>query len=176
MCAAALLHLKLLFMAKKKVVEEATIEQEKTLNSIVENKKDIVEIRGTKFSIGWMRNRTRRKVTDIFLEEKDEDKVSSKCAAAFVLNGYFKIKFFYWFLWRWFYYVKQYSDKELMPLVELCKKKAQPGDYFLITIYLTEMRDTIKSMTREEVSRIRQESFMAQRGQSGKNTPVSPNP
>ncbi|WP_052340671.1 hypothetical protein [Bacteroides sp. 14(A)] len=94
-------------MAKKKTVEEATTEQEKALNSIVENKKDIVKIRGRKFSISWMRNRTRRKVTDIFLEEKEEDKVSAKCAAALVLNGYFKIKFFYWLLWRWFYYVKQ---------------------------------------------------------------------
>ena len=165
-----------LFMAKKKTVEEATTEQEKALNSIVENKKDIVKIRGRKFRISWMRNRTRRKVTDILLEEKEEDKVSAKCAAALVLNGYFKIKFFYWLLWRWFYYVKQYSDKELLPLVDMCKKKAQLEDYFLITIYLTEMRDTIKSMTREEVNRIRQESFMAQRGQSGKSTPVSPNP
>lgn len=164
------------FMAKRKVVKEATIEQEKALNEIVENKKDVVEIRGRKFRIGWMRNRAKRKITDIILEEKYEDRVSAKCSAALILNGYFKITFFYWFLWRWFYYVKQYSDKELMPLVELCKKKVQLEDYCLITIYLTEMRDTIKSMTREEVNRIRQESFMAQRGRSGKSTPASPNP
>lgn len=163
-------------MARNKKVEKATIEQEQLLNSVVEDKKDIVEIRGRKFRIGWLRNRARRKLTDIVLNEKDDSKVSSKCSAALVLNGYFKIKFFYWFLWRWFYYVMQYSDKELLPLVELCKKKVQVEDYCIITISLTEMRDTIKAMTREEVSRILQGNFMGQRGLSEKNTPVSLNP
>lgn len=114
-------------MARNKKVEKATIEQEQLLNSVVEDKKDIVEIRGRKFRIGWLRNRARRKLTDIVLNEKDDSKVSSKCSAALVLNGYFKIKFFYWFLWRWFYYVMQYSDKELLPLVELCKKSTSGG-------------------------------------------------
>ena len=82
-----------------------------------------------------------------------------------------KILFFYWFLWRWFFYVMQYSDEELLPLIETGKKKVRVEGYCACTILLTEMKDTVKSMTREEVNRIRQESFMALRGRQEKNIP-----
>ena len=109
-------------MKKKKAVNPPTEKEEALLDSIVENSKDTVEIRG-KWHVEWMRNGTKRKVTHIMLTEKEDDKVNSKCAAAIVLNGYWKILFFYWFLWRWFFYVMQYSDEELLPLIETGKKK-----------------------------------------------------
>lgn len=157
-------------MAKAKKIEQPGLDAERELNDIVNNSKDIVTIRKRKWKVGWMRNRAKRKMTDILLNEKEDDKVNSKCAAALLLNGYFKIFFFYEILWRWFYYVKQYSDEELLPVIELCKKKVQVEAYCATTILLTEMKDTIMIMTREEVSRIRQESIMAQRGRSEKNT------
>lgn len=110
-------------MKKKKTVNPPTEKEEALLDSIVENSKDTVEIRGRKWHVAWMRNGTKRKVTHIMLTEKEDDKVNSKCAAAIVLNGYWKILFFYWFLWRWFFYVMQYSDEELLPLIETGKKK-----------------------------------------------------
>ena len=109
-------------MKKKKTVNPPTEKEEALLDSIVENSKDTVEIRGRKWHVAWMRNGTKRKVTHIMLTEKEDDKVNSKCAAAIVLNGYWKILFFYWFLWRWFFYVMQYSDEELLPLIETGKK------------------------------------------------------
>ena len=156
-------------MKKKKAVNPPTEKEEALLDSIVENSKDTVEIRGRKWHVEWMRNGTKRKVTHIMLTEKEDDKVNSKCAAAIVLNGYWKILFFYWFLWRWFFYVMQYSDEELLPLIETGKKKVRVEGYCACTILLTEMKDTVKSMTREEVNRIRQESFMALRGRQEKN-------
>ena len=66
--------------------------------------------------------------------------------------------------------MREYTDGELLPFIDLCKKKVGVEEYCMITIYLTEMKDTMKSMTREEVNRIRQESFMAQRGLSEKST------
>lgn len=41
------------------------------------------------------------------------------------LNGYWKIKFLYPFLWRWFFYIKQYGDHELMKVIAVGKKKFQ---------------------------------------------------
>lgn len=80
-----------------------------------------------------------------------------------VLNGYFKIKFFYWFLWRWFYYVKQYLEIELHPLIDEGKKKVRAEDYYINTIFLIGMKDTMIAMTREEAERFRQELSSGQR-------------
>ena len=138
-------------MAKE--IKQPTVEDEKLLNEVIENNPDELEAFGRKWKIGYLRNGTKRKVTNILMREKQEDKVSSKCTAALLLNGYFKIFFFYWILWRWLYYIKQVGDEELLPIMEYCKKKVDVESYCLVTIYLTEMRDTIMTMTREEVNR-----------------------
>lgn len=157
-------------MAKEQTIKQPSLDAERELNDVINDSKDVIRIRNIRWKVGWIRNRAKRKLTDILLNEQEDDKVNSKCAAALLLNGYFKIFFFYWLLWRWFYYVKQYSDEELLPVIELCKKKVQVEAYCATTILLTEMKDTIMIMTREEVNRIRQESIMAQRGRSERNT------
>lgn len=146
------------------VLVQPNADDERLLNAVVEDSVDVVVVRGRKFRIGWLRNRTKRKITDILLNEADDDKVNSKCAAAIVLNGFFKIWLLYWFLWRWFYYVMQYGDAELLPVIEMGKKKVRLEHYCAATILLTDMRDTVMMMTREEVGRIRQESIGALRG------------
>ena len=161
-------------MAKE--IKQPTVEDEKLLNEVIENNPDELEAFGRKWKIGYLRNGTKRKVTNILMREKQEDKVSSKCTAALLLNGYFKIFFFYWILWRWLYYIKQVGDEELLPIMEYCKKKVDVESYCLVTIYLTEMRDTIMTMTREEVNRFLQESRGVQHGASGKSTQPSQNP
>lgn len=161
-------------MAKE--IKQPTIEDEKLLNEVIENNPDELEAFGRKWKIGYLRNGTKRKVTNILMREKQEDKVSSKCTAALLLNGYFKIFFFYWILWRWLYYIKQVGDEELLPIMEYCKKKVDVESYCLVTIYLTEMRDTIMTMTREEVNCFLQENRGAQHGASEKNTQHSQNP
>lgn len=150
-------------MAKKKITIP-TEEQEKRLNDVIEDSVDIVKLRNSTWKVKWLRNRAKRKITDILLNEKDEDKVNSKCVSAMLLNGYWKIKFFYWLLWRWFYYVKQYSDEEYLPIINLCKKKVQVEQYCATIILLTEMKDTMMMMTRAEVNRIRQEHSSVRRG------------
>lgn len=140
-----------------RVKRQPTEEEQQLLNAIVENEKTNVKVRNTTYSLEFMRNITIRKITDVMLAEKDDSKVSSKCAALMILNGYFKIKLFYWFLWRWFYYVKQYLECELRPLIEEGKKKVRAEDYYLNTILLIGMKDTMIAMTRAEAERIRQE-------------------
>lgn len=153
-----------IYLNMEKKITEPTEKEKKTLDSIVENAKDYVEVRGRKWGVRWIRNRARRKVTSIMNNEKDEDKVVYKCAAALRLNGFFKITFFYWFLWRWYYYVKQYSEEELVAFIDLCKKKVPVEGYLIATMLLTGMRDDTMNMTREEVNRILRERTGGQRG------------
>lgn len=161
---------------KKTVIEQATPEQEQELLKVVENKPDIVELRGKKVKVYYMRPITKLKITDIIVADENDSQVNCKVAAAVVLNTGFKIWLWWWFLWRWFYYVKEYTDAELLPLIQTAKKKVQLEEYFATTILLTEMKETAKMMTRAEVERIRAESFMEQRGQSRKSTSTSQNP
>lgn len=49
------------------------------------------------------------------------------------------------------YYVAQYDESELTEVVTEGKKKVDAESYYLNTILLTGMKDTIMQMTRKEV-------------------------
>lgn len=100
----------------------------------------------------------------------EENKVACKCAALLRLNGYWSIKFLYWLVWRWFYYIKQYTNDELYPYLEECKKKVPVMSYLMCTTLLTAMMDTKKQMNRAEVNRIQAEQLSAQRAALAKST------
>lgn len=156
---------------KSKLIEQPEEDAQKELGSIINNDYDIVNVRGKEWKIYWLRNSAKRKVSSILLDKDiDELSVSSRCVAAMRLNGHWKIKFFYWFLWRWYYYIKQYTDNELLPVISLCKKKAEPFAYYANITFLTEMKDTMMAMTREEVERIQVALRMEQREASAKST------
>lgn len=152
------------------IEKEPKEELEKELSDVVKNAVTEVKVRNRTFKVSYLRHKTLRKMTEVMLADGDESQISCKCAALIVLNGMFRITFFYWFLWRWFYYVKQYYDAELIPLITEGKKKVPADEYYLSTILLIEMRDTMMSMTREEARHIRQELFSERHTQSAKTT------
>lgn len=137
------------------------IQHERELSSIANNEKDVVIVGGKKRHIGWLKRGALRKFTSIMIDAKtdakSESQVSCKLAAVVVLNGFFKIKFFYPFLWRWYYYIKQYDDSVLLPIIEMGKKKVQLTEYYSIMMLAQGLKDTHQTMTREEASRILQE-------------------
>lgn len=147
-------------MAKAK--RQPTAEEQKNLDEVLENSVSEVELRGKKIKIRWMRKGTLRKISHIMLSDDDEMKVTTKCAAAMVLNGYWKLKFRWWYLWRKWYYINQYTDDELSKIIDEGKKKVPVLPYYINIISLTEMKDTILAMTREEVERYRQGQVTAQ--------------
>lgn len=148
--------------------KQVTEEQEGKLNDIVKNSVDEVTVRGRKYKVRWLHNGTIRKLTDIMLAEGDESKVSCKCAAAIALNGCFRIKLLWWAVWRWFYYVREYYDAELFELIETAKKKVPAEQYYMNTILLIGMRDTMMNMTRKETKAILQGLSSERHTQSGK--------
>ena len=127
--------------------------EQKELQDVVDDSVDVVSLRGRDVRVDWLRNATQRKISSIMVNEKDERKVIAKCAAAIVLNGYWSLLLLWWIVWRWYYYVRQYTDEELLPILEMGKKKVPAIPYFRATMFLTELKMTMAQMTREEVQK-----------------------
>ena len=62
-------------------------ETQEILDDILEDGKDVVEIRGKKFSIGWIKKGIIRKLTHVIMTCKNEDELSAKCASLVLLNN-----------------------------------------------------------------------------------------
>lgn len=155
------------FISMSEKVTPASEEQQKELDEILENVPEYVTIPRTnkRYGIRWLCRGAIRKISHITHLESNilnDDRMSCKIAAAVILNGKWKITFLYWLLWRWFYYIKQYGDEQLEPIVNMGKKKIPQVQYYRVTISAIEMRDTIKTMTKKEVEQFRQELSSAQ--------------
>ena len=143
-------------MAKDKIIKEATREDEKQLVSVVNNQKDIVTVRGRKFKVGWMHPAVCDWVSALMARDGNDNKVISQAAALITLNGFWRCHLWYWFRWRWFYYIRQYTAAELTPIVQMAQKKTVHGAataYLNATILLIGLSTTKKQMTKEEAER-----------------------
>lgn len=138
--------------------KQPEIDIQRELDKLCDNKPTKITIPRTKHQvgIGWLKRNTSRKITSLLLnsrkDDKFEDTVFAKAASYIVLNGYFKITLFHWFLWRWYYYIRQYDEYQLLPIIECGKKKAPQIPYLLGMAYLNGLKDTVVAMKREEVS------------------------
>ena len=103
---------------------QPNIESQNELNSIIENLPDFVKIRKKIYKIKWLHPITIRKINQIILKEGNDDRASHQTAACIILNNFFKLKFIYPFLWRWFYYVKQYTEADLTEVIAVGKNSA----------------------------------------------------
>ena len=188
-----------LLMAKK-IIKQPTVDEQRMLKAVTSAEESYVLVRGKKWKVEWVRNITLDHISRVMLEKNksigadivgeeaeadaireaydknpmkvgaEENKVACKCAALLSLNGYWGIRFLYWFVWRWYYYIKQYEMREFEEFFEECKKKVPVVNYLMSTISLTEMMDTKKQMNRAEVNRIRAAQLSAQREALTKTT------
>lgn len=151
-------------------MQQPDIEAQKELNSIIENLPDYVRIGKKRYRVKWLHPVTVRKINQIVLEDGNDHNASHKTAACIALNNVFKLKLLYPLLWRWFYYIKQYTEDDFTEILALGKKKIPLQAYYANTILMTDMKDTMMAMTKEEASSFRQELITAQHGSSRKNT------
>ncbi|MDE7345666.1 MAG: hypothetical protein K2N48_02870 [Muribaculaceae bacterium] len=160
-------------MARKtKTPIQPTIEDERLLESVVDNEKDYVTIRGRRIGFRDLNRWGLHKISKVMIKEGgDELAVNCKCVAAARLNGYFKIKFFWWVLWRWYAYIRNYADTELAEAIQLIKKKVEIAlaVYSLNTTLMIAMRETVMKMNREEAKAILQELSTDKAGKSAKS-------
>ena len=151
-------------MGKK--INQPTPEQQDDLNDVIRNSTDEVLIPGTKkkYKIGWTRWGARRKITEIIQSKKPDDELLflHKIAACIILGGYWRIKIFFPFLWRWLAYIKQYNEAQLSPVIEMGKKKVHAESFYLPTISVIGMKDLMMTMTKKEAESILREQTSAQ--------------
>ena len=105
------------------------MEQQREYVSLRDNSATVVHIRKKKYKLRWAKNGQISRLSklllngktadetptteEVFRDIKESSKLSCKAAAIYILDGYWKCKFRYWYLWRWFYYIRQYDDMDL---------------------------------------------------------------
>lgn len=159
-------------MEKEPDVRQPSVESQRTYTSIRDNDATIVSILGTKkkYKLRWLKKGQIEKLSRLIIRKGDTDdkdgehdsaldaiqddaKLSCKAAAIYILDGYWKLKFRYWYLWRWFYYIRQYDDIQLQELLEEGKKKVPLLQFLTTTILLTGAKATLMNMRTEEAER-----------------------
>lgn len=78
-------------------------------------------------------------------------------ALYFVLNDYWKIKFFHRFLSWWWGKVKGYTDEQMLPIIREGKKKLPLTAHWTIMAYSADMRTDMIKMTKTEAEAYRAE-------------------
>ena len=167
--------------SKEPKVEQPTIDAQQIYLSLISNDAEEVQILRTKkkYKVRWLKNGQLEKLTRLLLHKKtideekttgievldeilEDTKLACKAAAIILLDGYWKIKFRYWLLWRWFYYIKQYDNIQLAPILDAGKKKVPQMQFLQTIMSLTEARDSLMRMRAKEVEVTLQELSMAQ--------------
>ena len=173
---------------KEPKIDQPTIDAQQIYLSLISNDAEEVQILRTKkkYKVRWLKNGQLEKLSRLLLHKKtideekttgsevldeilEDSKLACKAAAIILLDGYWKIKFWYWFLWRWFYYIKQYDNIQLSPILEVGKKKVPQMQFFRTIMSLTEARDSLMRMRAKEVEVTLQGLSMVQPSQTESN-------
>lgn len=173
-------------MEKEPKIEQPSVESQRTYASLRDNDATIVSILGTKkkYKIRWLKNGQIDKLSRLLIRKEDTDdkdgeksamqqissdaKLACKAAAIYILDGYWKLKFRYWYLWRWFYYIRQYDNEQLQAILDEGKKKIPLTQFLMTTMSLTGARATVMNLRTEEAEHILQELATAQQEETGK--------
>ena len=174
-------------MEKEPKIEQPSIDSQRTYTSIRDNDATVVSILGTKkkYKIRWLKNGQTDKLSRLLIRKGDTDnedgtkdnaldailedsKLACKAAAIYILDGYWKIRFRYWYLWRWFYYIRQYDNVQLQELLDEGKKKVPLIPFLATTMSLTAAKATLMNMRTEEAERTLQELATAQQQETEK--------
>lgn len=170
----------------EQVLEQPSADMQQLYLSLINNDADEVEVFRTKkkYKIRWIKNGQLEKLSRLLLkagkkgkstgidaldEILQDVKLACKAAAIYTLNGYWSIKFLYWFRWRWFYYIRQYDNIQLYKILETGKKKVPQMQFFYTITSLTGARTSLMMMREKEAEAILQGLSMAQRSQTESN-------
>jgi hypothetical protein len=162
-------------MEREPKIKQPNVEEQRRYASLRDNDATIVNILGTKkkYKLRWLKNGQIEKLSRLLIRKSDTDdkdgandnpldavlddsKLACKAAAIYILDGYWKLKFRYWYLWRWFYYIREYENSQLQEILDEGKKKVPLTQFLLTTMSLTGARATLMNMRTEEAEHILQ--------------------
>ena len=138
-------------MAEEKKIEQPSVDIQKLLDTILHDEPTEFVFRGKKHKIGWLHKGTMSKCSHIVMKEDNEWKRNVKVCVCILLNNVWKIRFMYWFYWRWLYYIKDIGADEVLAVLDASKKKIPSSVFSLTTILATEMTEVMMTMTKSEV-------------------------
>ena len=138
-------------MAEEKKIEQPSVDIQKLLDSILHDEPTEFVFRGKKHKIGWLHKGTMSKYSHIVMKEDNEWKRNVKVCVCILLNNVWKIRFMYWFYWRWLYYIKDIGADEVLAVLDASNKKIPSSVFSLTTILATEMTEVMMTMTKSEV-------------------------
>lgn len=138
-------------------IEQPADEFRRVLDSIIEAEPEEFEFRGKTRKMGWLHKGTVRRISHVNQKEKSPYKQHCKVCALMMLNNVWKIRFFYWALWRWWYYITDIDEVDILKVLDAGKKKVQQDAFLLNTILLTAMTDLMMTMTKKEAESIQAE-------------------
>lgn len=157
-------------------IKQPSVSAQRTYASIRDNDATVVTILGTKkrYKIRWLKNGQIERLSRLLIRKGDTDnedgkkdnaldailedsKIACRAAAIIILDGYWKLKFRYWFLWRWFYYIRQYDNVQLQDLLEEGKKKVPLAPFLTTIMSLTGAKATLMNMRTAEAEAILRE-------------------
>lgn len=159
-----------------------------TLQEIMDDTKTEVAIKGTKrkVRIGWIRPYTIERLTALWVErdlrqtpESTGDTLKSMCiepyfsireASLFTLNNAFLIKFFHPLHWRWWAFVREYTEEQVMEIIQEGKKKIPLMSHWMNMAYSVDMRNDWIKMTEKEAEQYRAELLSAVNHLSSRNS------
>lgn len=171
---------------REPLVGQPTLEMQREYKSLTDNIPTEVAILGTnkKYLIRWLKYGQLSKLSKLLIRKHDVDnkdvgesalskadmiigdsKLACKASAIYVLNGFWTLHLKYWFLWRWFYYVRQYDYAQLTPILTEGKKKVPLMPFLGTTTLLIGAKDSLLQMTTMEAEHILQGLNSAQLSQ-----------
>ncbi len=175
-------------MAKdeEQILSQPTEDEQREYLSAMNNDATEVSIVGSdkKYKVHWLKNsqieklsrlmlkkgKTDKKVDDDVLSEVVTDsKLACKTSAIYTLNRGWKLFFLYWFRWRWFYYVREYSFIQLRDIIMEGKKKIPQMQYYAVTTLLIGAKATLMTMRAKEVEAFLHAQDTEQRSQQQKS-------
>lgn len=157
---------------------------------VVEDVPEKVRIPGTgkTVRVTGMKPYTMERLTRLWLEREDmeaagedsaevtrslcrEPYFAAKEAALIVLNGYWRIRLLWPFLWRWWALVRGWTESQYTPVIAAGKKKVPLTAHWTNMAFSVDMRTDWMTMTGKEAERYRAELLSAASRLSSRSTP-----
>lgn len=138
--------------------QQPSVDYQKLLLDIMEAGPEKVSFRGKEIEIRWLHKHTQLKFSHIVLKEDNVSKRNAKLCACILCNNIFAWFFpiVYALKWRWYHYVLDLDDTEVLKVIVAAKKKIQFYQSEFITTFSTVMKDEMMAMatTKEEAKAI----------------------
>lgn len=156
-------------MAHIKAPKQATVDTRQELQDVINSQKTQLTLStGRVVYIPSIHSDAQDKIDDIILHHdiiskkvqngtlselegnKHTRRYFAKVTAAALLDGYFKIKLFWWIKWRIIHKFWKLNGEDYLRIISEVKKKGHQQEYYLAMALAMTMNDTCTMMTRKE--------------------------